>query len=31
VLPLNMKNRERELVELPDLQEMPISIEQIKP
>jgi carbon dioxide concentrating mechanism protein CcmO len=30
VLPLNVKNRERELVELPDLQEVPISIEQIK-
>jgi carbon dioxide concentrating mechanism protein CcmO len=29
VLPLNMKNRERELVELPDLQEVPLSIEQI--
>jgi carbon dioxide concentrating mechanism protein CcmO len=28
VLPLNMKNRERELVELPDRQEVPLSVEQ---
>ena len=31
VIPLNMKERERELVELPDLQEVSISIEQNQP
>jgi carbon dioxide concentrating mechanism protein CcmO len=29
VIPLNMKTREKELVELPNLQEVPLSSEQI--